>query len=84
MCSFSILTSYAPAATLKLHLGQYQMPDAILSNRREPHDGHRLFCFNVRYAFPYLFLTVAPNFTPKPLSPVGPCLLLLTSFRQLL
>ena len=62
--------SYAPAATLKLHFGQFQIPDAIRPNFNEPQEGHRLFRLRVRYILPYLFLTVAPNFVPRPFSTV--------------
>jgi hypothetical protein len=62
--------SYAPAATLKLHFGQFQIPHATRINFNEPQEGQRLFCFRVRYTLLYLFLTVAPNFVPRPFSTV--------------
>ena len=59
------------------------MPNAILENLYEPHDGHRLFCFSVRYALLYLLRTVAPNLIPRPFSTWEPFLALPTDASQL-
>src|SRR5712691_6135039 len=62
------MISYAPPATVYPHIEQVQMPEADLFSFILEQDGHSRAVFSVLYTLEYLFLTVDPNFAPRPVT----------------